>query len=78
MNQKTKNLIDNLPEDFDRELEDETNDLEKIEAAKLDFDREQTRIIAEHGIAGIVEVEGMGRFEVLRRWFAKGFYSFNK
>lgn len=74
MNQKTKNLIKNLPEDFDPKLEEETNDLEKIDQAKLDFDREQTQIIAEHGIAGIVEVEGVGRFEVLRRWFAKGFY----
>ena len=74
MNQKTKNLINNLPEDFDPRLEDETNDLEKIDQAKLDFDLEQTRIIAEHGIAGIVEVGGMRRFEMLRRWFAKGFY----
>jgi len=74
MNQKTKNLVNNLPEDFDPKLEDETNDLDKIEQSKLEFDREQTHIIAEHGIAGIVEVEGVKRFETLRQWFAKGFY----
>lgn len=43
MNQKTKNIINNLPEDFDPALEAETNDLEKIEQAKLEFEREQTR-----------------------------------
>lgn len=71
MSQAILNLYRNLPVEYDDDLEAECNNIERIEEAKRQFDIEQ---LSEDGIAGIYHVGGIRRFELLRRWFVKGFY----
>lgn len=71
MSQAILNLYRNLPVEYDDDLEAECNDIKRIEEAKWQFDIER---LSQDGMAGIAEVGGVKRFELLRRWFAKGFY----